>query len=37
MEQEEKNKLSFASIAISFFILIVLPLTITGVIISKGV
>lgn len=37
MEQEEKTKFSFASIAISFFVLIVLPLTITGVIISKGV
>ncbi|MGO9145262.1 MAG: cache domain-containing protein [Desulfomonilia bacterium] len=37
MEQEAKKNFSFASIAISFFILIVLPLTITGVIISKGV
>jgi hypothetical protein len=37
MEQEAKTNFSFASIAISFFILIVLPLTITGVIISKGV
>lgn len=37
MEQEAKKSFSFASIAISFFILIVLPLTITGVIISKGV
>lgn len=37
MEQEEKTRFSFASIAISFFVLIVLPLTITGVIISKGV
>ncbi|HHO76570.1 MAG TPA: hypothetical protein ENN05_09110 [Deltaproteobacteria bacterium] len=37
MEQEGKTNFSFASIAISFFILIVLPLTITGVIISKGV
>jgi len=37
MEQEAKKNFSFASIALSFFILIVLPLTITGVIISKGV
>ena len=37
MDQEGKTNFSFASIAISFFILIVLPLTITGVIISKGV
>lgn len=37
MEQEAKTNFSFASIAVSFFILIVLPLTITGVIISKGV
>ncbi len=37
MDQEAKSSFSFASIAISFFILIVLPLTITGVIISKGV
>jgi len=38
MEQEEKKpKLNFASVAISFFILIVLPLTITGIVISKGV
>jgi hypothetical protein len=37
MEQEEKTKFSLAGIAISFFVLIVLPLTITGVIISKGV
>ena len=37
MEQGAKKNFSFASIAISFFILIVLPLTITGVIISKGV
>ncbi|MGC9325214.1 MAG: PDC sensor domain-containing protein [Desulfomonilia bacterium] len=37
MDQEAKTNFSFASIAISFFILIVLPLTITGVIISKGV
>jgi hypothetical protein len=37
MDQEAKTSFSFASIAISFFILIVLPLTITGVIISKGV
>ncbi len=37
MDKEAKTSFSFASIAISFFILIVLPLTITGVIISKGV
>lgn len=37
MDQEAKSSFSFASIAVSFFILIVLPLTITGVIISKGV
>jgi len=37
MEQGAKKNFSFASIALSFFILIVLPLTITGVIISKGV
>jgi hypothetical protein len=37
MDQEAKTSFSFASIAVSFFILIVLPLTITGVIISKGV
>lgn len=37
MDQEAKTNFSFASIAVSFFILIVLPLTITGVIISKGV
>jgi len=37
MEKEAKTNFSFASIALSFFILIVLPLTITGVIISKGV
>lgn len=37
MEQGPKKNFSFASIALSFFILIVLPLTITGVIISKGV
>jgi hypothetical protein len=38
MEREEKTpKLNFASVAISFFILIMLPLTITGIIISKGV
>jgi hypothetical protein len=38
MDQGDKNaKLSFASVAISFFILIVLPLTITGIVISKGV
>jgi hypothetical protein len=37
MDQEAKTSFSFASIAISFFVLIVLPLTITGVIISKGV
>jgi len=38
MDQGEKNtKLNFASVAISFFILIVLPLTITGIVISKGV
>jgi len=37
MDQGEKTSLSFFSIAVSFFILIVLPLTITGVIISKGV
>jgi len=37
MEKEAKTSFSFASIAVSFFILIVLPLTITGVIITKGV
>ncbi|HDP24318.1 MAG TPA: hypothetical protein ENN34_02635 [Deltaproteobacteria bacterium] len=37
MDREAKTSFSFASIAISFFILIVLPLTITGIIISKGV
>ncbi|MCU0575647.1 MAG: cache domain-containing protein [Desulfobacterota bacterium] len=37
MEKEAKTNFSFASVALSFFILIVLPLTITGVIISKGV
>ncbi len=37
MEQDERTRLSFASIAISFFILIVLPLTITGILISRGV
>jgi hypothetical protein len=37
MEKEAKTSFSFASVAVSFFILIVLPLTITGVIISKGV
>jgi hypothetical protein len=37
MDQEAKTSFSFASIAISFFVLIVLPLTITGIIISKGV
>lgn len=37
MEQDEKSRFSFASIAISFFVLIVLPLTITGIVISRGV
>ena len=37
MDQEGKKRFSFASVAISFFILIVLPLSITGIIISRGV
>lgn len=37
MGQDERTRLSFASIAVSFFILIVLPLTITGILISRGV
>lgn len=37
MDQEGKRKFSFAGVAVSFFILIVLPLAITGIVISKGV
>ncbi|MEA3223179.1 MAG: hypothetical protein U9P49_08460 [Thermodesulfobacteriota bacterium] len=37
MKVDEKTRFSFAGIAISFFILIVLPLTIMGVLISRGV
>ncbi len=37
MDQEGKTRFSFAGIALSFIILIVLPLAITGVVISKGV
>ncbi len=35
--EEDKSKLSFAGIAVGFFVLIVFPLTITGFIISQGV
>ncbi|MCD6569801.1 MAG: hypothetical protein J7L53_03770 [Deltaproteobacteria bacterium] len=37
MDEDVKTRFSFAGIAISFFILIVLPLTITGILISRGV
>lgn len=37
MDEDVKTRFSFAGIAISFFILIVLPLTIMGVLISRGV